>query len=154
VHFCQLWITACMPRSSAETHHPLPHCAHIHCLACVNAQHEFMNVSGCHFFCVEEFSITPLLHPHFMSDTILSLLLHCHLLHGNEIWWNIRGKAQPLLPRYEDLTLRAIIIQQLLEQPFYIWSPFTTSTTIRIWENFRTSLLALDRASQHSLLSF
>jgi len=31
-----------------------------------------MNVNGCHFFFMEKFSFTPLLHPHFIVNAILS----------------------------------------------------------------------------------
>ena len=51
--------------TTAETHHPLPHCAHIQRLVSINVQQVLMNVNGCHFFCTEEFSPTALLHMHF-----------------------------------------------------------------------------------------
>ena len=39
----------------AETQHPLPRCAHIHCLVSINVEQASVNVSGCHFFHMEEF---------------------------------------------------------------------------------------------------
>ena len=51
--------------ASAETHRPLPLCADIHCLVSISIQQTSMNANGCHFFCMEELSGTPLLHPHF-----------------------------------------------------------------------------------------
>ena len=44
--------------TTAETCYPLPHCGHIHCLACINIQQASMDVNGCHFVHVEEFSNT------------------------------------------------------------------------------------------------
>ena len=32
--------------ATAETHHPPPHCAHIHCLVDINVQQASMNISG------------------------------------------------------------------------------------------------------------
>ena len=61
-----------------------------------------MNANGCHFFCMEEFSSTPLLHPHFhVRRNFVRLSLCCHLSHGNKIWWNTGGKVQPLLPYHQ-----------------------------------------------------
>ena len=62
----------CPTVTTAEMHHPPPHCAHIHWLVSINVQQVSVNVSGCCFFCMEEFSYTPLLRPYFMSDAILS----------------------------------------------------------------------------------
>jgi len=36
--------------TTAETHHPPPHCAHIHCFVTINVQQVLMNVSECHLF--------------------------------------------------------------------------------------------------------
>ena len=36
--------------TTAETHHPPPHCAHFHCLGSINIQQASMNVNGCHVF--------------------------------------------------------------------------------------------------------
>ena len=77
--------------TTAETHHPWPHCAHINCLVSINVQKESMNVSKCYFFHMEEFNSTPLLHTHFH--------VKCHLLDASllpsvkrqqnvmEYWW-------------------------------------------------------------------
>jgi len=55
------WLVFHITVASAETHHPPPHCAHIHCLVFTNVQQAPMNASGCHFF----------IHTS-MSDVILS----------------------------------------------------------------------------------
>lgn len=39
------WSVFHIPVTTAETHHPLPHCACVHCLVSVT-----MNVNRCHFF--------------------------------------------------------------------------------------------------------
>lgn len=36
--------------TTTETHHPPPHCTHIHCLVSMNVQQVLMKVSGYHFF--------------------------------------------------------------------------------------------------------
>jgi len=60
--------------ATAEKHHPLPHCAHIHCLVSINAQRISMNASGWCFFCMENL-ITHLCSTHTsLSDAIRS---HC-----------------------------------------------------------------------------
>ena len=60
--------------SRDETHHPLPHCAHIHCLVSINAQRTSTNASGWCFFCMENL-ITHLCSTHTsLSDAIRS---HC-----------------------------------------------------------------------------
>ena len=54
------WLVFHIAVATAETHCPLPHCAHIHWLVSTTVQQASMNVSGCHFSCMEEFSDTPL----------------------------------------------------------------------------------------------
>ena len=49
------------------SHHPPLHCTHIHCLVSRNIQQAPVNVNGCYFFHMEEFSNTPLLHVHFYA---------------------------------------------------------------------------------------
>ena len=67
-------------------HHSLPHSAHIHCLVSINIQQVSMNVSGCHFFCMEKISCTPLLYPHFhVRHCFVGLPLCCHLRHSNKM---------------------------------------------------------------------
>lgn len=44
------------PVTTAETHHPLPPCAHKHCMGFVNFQQVLMNVRGVIFFHLKEFS--------------------------------------------------------------------------------------------------
>ena len=48
-----------------EMHHPPPHCAHIDWLVSINIQQISVNITRCHFFHVEEFGSTPLLHTRF-----------------------------------------------------------------------------------------
>ena len=65
---------------------PIPHCAHIHCLVFVNVQQALMNVIGCKFLHMEEFSCTSLLHTHFLIRCrSVRLLLCSHLLHCNNM---------------------------------------------------------------------
>ena len=84
---------------------PLPYCAHIHCSVCINTRQALMNISRC-FFCIEEFTSTPLLHLHVhVRYHCVRLPLHCHLSHDNKMWGSIGGKVQPLLPCREYLSL-------------------------------------------------
>ena len=70
--------------TTAETHHPLLHCAHIHCLVSINVQQALMNVSGCHFFCTKKFMDTPLLHRElYVRCHSVRLPLCCLLSHSN-----------------------------------------------------------------------
>ena len=73
------WLVFHVAVTTAETHHPLPHCAYVHCLVSINIQQVSMNIGRCNFFHMEEFSDTPLLHPHFH-------VRHCF------------GQTVPLLP--------------------------------------------------------
>ena len=94
---------------------PTPYCAHIHCLVSINIQQVLMNVSGWHFFCMEEFSDTPSLHLHFhIRHHSVKLPPCCHLSHGSKMEWNIGGNVKPLLPYHQHppLTSRANIIRQ------------------------------------------
>ena len=43
------WLVFHTAVTTAETHLPPPHCAHIHWLVSINVQQVSMNVSGCHF---------------------------------------------------------------------------------------------------------
>jgi len=80
------WLVFHVTVATAETCHPPPHCANIHCLVSVNVQQASMNVIGCNFFCMEEFNYTPLFHTHFhVRRQFVRLPLCCHLSHGNEI---------------------------------------------------------------------
>ena len=77
--------------ATAETHHPLPHSTHIPCQVSINIQQAVMNVSECDFFCMEEFSDTPLLHIYFhVRCHFVRLSLCCHLsdskLNFTEYW--------------------------------------------------------------------
>ena len=72
--------------SIAEMHHPLPHCAHIHCLVTINIQQVSMNVNRCNFFCMEEFNSTPLLHKRIhVRRHFVRVPLCCHPSHGNKM---------------------------------------------------------------------
>jgi len=69
-------------------------------------QHVSRDVSGCHYFCMEEFSSTLLLHIHFhVRHRSVRLPLGCHLSHGNNMEWNTDGKVQPFLPYHQHLPL-------------------------------------------------
>ena len=71
---------------TAETPHPPPHCANIHCLVSVNSQQLSMNIIGCNYFGMQEFNYTPLFHKHFhVRNHFVRLPLCCHLSHGNKI---------------------------------------------------------------------
>ena len=63
------WIVFHITVTTAEMHHPLPHCADIHCLVSIKIQKVSMTIL---FFCMEKFNSTPLPHMHSMSDAILS----------------------------------------------------------------------------------
>ena len=86
-----------------------------------------MNVSRGHFFCMEEFSSTALLHPHFhVRRHSVRVPLCCHLSHSNNMPRNAGGKVQPLLLSHQQspLTSWADIKQEALlsEQPSYFTS--------------------------------
>jgi len=77
------WLVFHITVATAEMHHPLPHCAHIHCLVSKNAS---MNVNEYHFSLMEEFSDTLLLHMHFHFRHRFVKLSHCyHLSRGNKM---------------------------------------------------------------------
>jgi len=87
---------------ATEMHCSLPHCAHIHCSVSRNIKKSSMNVSGCHFFCMEELTCTPLLHSHFHGKHHCARLpLCCRLSQGNNMEQNIGGNIQPLLPSHQ-----------------------------------------------------
>ena len=44
------WLVFHVAVATAETRHPPPHCANVHCLVSVNVQQASMNVFGCNFF--------------------------------------------------------------------------------------------------------
>jgi len=64
-----------------KIHHPLSQCTHIHCLVSINVLQVSMNVNGCHFFHVEDFSDTRLLYTqfhvrHHLSDCPSAAISH------------------------------------------------------------------------------
>ena len=80
------WLVFHVAVATAETRHPRPYCANIHCLVSLNVQQASMNVIGCNFF------------PHggiqlhaFASYALpcrrhfVRLPLCCHLLHGSKM---------------------------------------------------------------------
>jgi len=76
----QRWLTVV---TTAEMHHWLPHCAHIHRLASINLQQELMNVNGHNIFHMEDSS---LLHMYFhIRHHFVRLPLCCHLSHSNKM---------------------------------------------------------------------
>ena len=84
----------------AGTHHPPPHCAHIHCLISRNTQQALVNVSGCNFFHIEEYNSTPLLHKHFhFRHYFIKLPHYCYLLQSiyiTEYW--CEGSTSTVIP--------------------------------------------------------
>ena len=65
---------------------PVPHCAYIHSLFSTNPQQASLNVSGCHFFHMEEFSDIPFFRMHFhVRHHFVTLSLCCHLSHSNKM---------------------------------------------------------------------
>jgi len=87
------------------------------------------DINGCHFFHMEEFSDTPLLHTHLhVRFQSVRLSLCWHLSHGNKMQWDIGGKAPPLVPSHQHPPLMSwtnIIKQEALlsEQPSSICFP-------------------------------
>ena len=68
--------------TTAETHHPSPHCAHIHCSDSITVQQVSVNISECHFFLMGEFNVTPLFQTLFhVRYYFVRLFLCYHLLH-------------------------------------------------------------------------
>ena len=79
------WLVFHVAVTTAETRHPPPHCANIHCLVSINVQQASRNVIGCIFFHMEEFHYTPLLHMHFhVRRHFVRLPLCCRLSHINK----------------------------------------------------------------------
>ena len=65
-----------------------------------------LNVSGCHFFHIEEFNSTSLLHMQFhIRCQFIRLPLCWRLSHSNKMQRNTDGKVQPLLPYHQHLPL-------------------------------------------------
>ena len=62
-----MWLAFHIPVTTAGTHHPLPHCAHIHYLVSKNFQQASMNVNGRHLFYMEKFISTPFFYTHFQT---------------------------------------------------------------------------------------
>ena len=94
------------PLSTAETHHPPPHCAHMHRPVSRNVQKASADVIGYPFFHMEELKDTLLLHPHFYGrHHSVTLPLCCHVSQGNRMERNIGGKVQPLLPYHHHSPL-------------------------------------------------
>ena len=133
----------CPAVTTAQMHHPPPHCAHIHCLVTINIQQASMNVSEYHFFCMKEFS----LHLHFtctsMSDTILSdcpsaaifhvaatcnwilverFLLYCHTTQHLPLmlWANVIKQEALLLEL--SMSTRYFLWKYCLHQEYYVSS--------------------------------
>mgnify|MGYP001852393476 CR=1 FL=1 len=90
---------------------------------------------GAIFFCMEEFSDTPLLHVHFhvrchsVRRHSVRLPFCCCLSHRNKMWWNTDRKVHPLLSYYQyfmmswpsvikHTTFRAALIDLPIEIPW------------------------------------
>jgi len=52
----RIWFVFHIAVTTAETNHPPPHCAHVHCLFFINVEQALMDVSGCNFFHLEEYN--------------------------------------------------------------------------------------------------
>ena len=120
MHFHQWWTRACMLHSSKSAAEEMTHC-HCHhcwnapppaslcshcCLVSINIQQALMEVNRCNFFHMEEFSATPLLHPHYHDRCHSVRLPLCgHLLHDSNMEWNVGRKVQPLLSYHKHLPL-------------------------------------------------
>ena len=72
--------------TAAETHHPLPQCVHIHCLVSISVQQALMDVYGCNFFRMEEFSLTPFLQTQTHVRHRAARLLLCCNLYTTTTW--------------------------------------------------------------------
>ena len=82
----QTWLIFHIAVAAAKRHHPPPRCAHIHCLVSTDVLEASTNATGCHFFHMEEFSDTSLLHSHFhVWCHSVRLPLFCHLPYGNKM---------------------------------------------------------------------
>jgi len=82
----RMWLAFHVAVTTAETHYPLPIYAHIHCLLSINIQQVLMNVNGCHFFHMEEFSFTPQFQPHcHVTHRCVRLPLCCRPSHSNKM---------------------------------------------------------------------
>jgi len=100
--------------TTAETHHPSPHCAHSHCLVSINTQQAMMNISGCHFSTWRN-SVLPLCFIHTStSDAITSSCPTAAICLTATKWNSTDGKVQPLLLHHQSspLVLWANIIKK------------------------------------------
>jgi len=80
-----IWLVYHVNITTAKTHHPSPHCAHVHCLVSINVQQDSMNIFGCYFFHMEEFS-SKHLHSYFhVRCHSVRLSLCCHLSYSNKM---------------------------------------------------------------------
>ena len=67
-----MWLVFHVAITTAEMHHPAPHCALI--------------LNGCHFFHMEEFNFTPFVHMQFhIRCYFIRLCLCCRLSHNNKM---------------------------------------------------------------------
>ena len=93
-----MWLVFHVAVTTAETHHPPPHCAHIRCLVSINIQQVSVSVNRCNCLSMEELSS--------MSLCFIFTFMSCALLSNcpsaavcrTATKWNIGGKGQPLLP--------------------------------------------------------
>ena len=113
----RMWLDFYIIVTTAEMHHPLPHCAHIHCWVSINIQQALMNISVCHFFCTEEFNVTPLLHTHFhVRCHFIRLPLCCHLSYSNKMLTNSSSSPLLMVIRPEDLQSNMATAEQTYQQ--------------------------------------
>jgi len=95
VKICTDWFVIHVAVTKAETHHSLPHCAHIHYFVPINIHQDSMNINGFNFFYMEEFSDVLLLHTYFH--------VRCHFvkLHSSKMQQNPGKQIQPLMPYHQ-----------------------------------------------------
>ena len=101
--------------TTAEMQHPPFHCAHIHCLDPINAQQDLIDVNGCIFFCVEEFSSTPFLHTPLRVGHHFVRLPLCSLRQEINCFPTVRVSSyETKLPK---VTLDSSVLDMLLLRP-------------------------------------
>ena len=80
-----MWLAFHVAVATAETHHPPPPCANIHCLVSVNVQQASMNVIGCNFFHTFASYALPCQMPFCQTAPLLSSVARQRNL--TEYWW-------------------------------------------------------------------
>lgn len=106
----------------------------MHCLVSMNIQQTSVNVSGCHFLCMEEFSDTPLIHTHLhvichsVSAPLLSSVTWQQDAMG--CWWE--GSTSIVIPStyisdvmdqhdIGGITFGAAIVSYIMYKVTFLW---------------------------------